>query len=160
MHKRVRIEIDKNGVADVCLTRGDKMNALDAAMSDELVQAIDQLAIEPGLRAVGSDYTNRNLRCLAMDGRLVQIAWLQGAQVQIDLLEISKRRVVLTASLLRPRSVADKARIVEALKQSIWPLYDTGMRPVIHATYLVAQVADAHHEMESGRHIGKIVLTF
>jgi NADPH2:quinone reductase len=137
--------------------------AIDHRLQDferEVMRITEERGVNVVLDMVGGDYTNRNLRCLAMDGRLVQIAWLQGAQVQIDLLEISKRRAVLTGSLLRPRSVEDKARIVEALKESIWPLYDTGMRPVIHATYPVAQVADAHRELESGRHIGKIVLTF
>jgi NADPH2:quinone reductase len=158
-----RVIATAGGSAKCDAVRALGAEAIDHRSQDfetEVMRITEGRGVNVVLDMVGGDYTNRNLRCLAMDGRLVQIAWLQGAKVQIDLLEISKRRAVLTGSLLRPRSVADKAHIVAALKQSIWPLYDKGMRPVIHATYPVAKVADAHREMESGRHIGKIVLTF
>jgi NADPH:quinone reductase len=158
-----RVIATAGGAAKCDAVRSLGANAIDHRAQDfeaEVLRLTDGRGANVVLDMVGGDYTNRNLRCLAMDGRLVQIAWLNGAKVQIDLLEISKRRAVLTGSMLRPRSVGDKARIVAALRESIWPLYSQGLRPLIHATYPMAQVADAHREMESGRHIGKIVLTF
>jgi putative PIG3 family NAD(P)H quinone oxidoreductase len=112
------------------------------------------------LDMVGGDYVPRNLQVLATDGRLVQIALLGGAKAEISLWRVMQRRLTITGSTLRPRSVADKAVIAAALRRTIWPLVEQRrLAPVIHATFPLAQATDAHRMMEAGQHIGKIVLT-
>jgi putative PIG3 family NAD(P)H quinone oxidoreductase len=111
------------------------------------------------LDMVGGDYTPRNLECLARDGRLVQIAFLRGSKVQLDLLPVMQRRLTITGSTLRPRSVEEKGAIARALREQVWPLIEQGrVRPLVHATFPLRKAADAHRLMESGGHIGKIVL--
>ncbi len=112
------------------------------------------------LDMVGGDYVPREISCLADDGRLVLIGLLGGAQAQVPLAQLLLRRLTLTGSTLRPRSVQYKASLAQALRTRVWPLIDAGrIRPVIHASFPLAQAADAHRLMESSRHIGKIVLT-
>ncbi len=111
------------------------------------------------LDMVGGDYTPRNLDLLADDGRLVQIAFLKSSQVQVDLMQVMRRRLTITGSTLRPRPVAAKAHIAAALEAQVWPLLAAGtVAPVIHAVLPLAQAAAAHGMLEEGRHIGKIVL--
>jgi NADPH2:quinone reductase len=111
------------------------------------------------LDMVGGDYLPRNLACLALEGRLVQIAFLRGSRVEIDLATIMLRRLTLTGSTLRARPVEEKGRIARAVRDEVWPLIEAGrVRPVIHATFPLAQAGDAHRLMESDAHIGKIVL--
>ena len=111
------------------------------------------------LDIVGGDYTARNLASLAMDGRLVQIAYLRGPAVQIDLSLVMRRRLTITGSTLRPRAVAEKSAIARAVEETIWPhVAAGGVRPVIDATFPLAQAADAHRRLEAGEHVGKIVL--
>jgi len=112
------------------------------------------------LDMIGGDYLKRNLACLADDGRLVQIALQHGPKTDINLLPILLKRLTLTGATLRPRSVAFKAAIADALKKTVWPLLDAGtIRPVIYETFPLTEAAEAHRLMESGAHIGKIVLT-
>lgn len=112
------------------------------------------------LDMVGGEYTARNVRLAAPEGRIVNIAALQGTKVEINLFEIMAKRLTLTGSTLRPRSNEFKAAIAAALEREVWPLIADGrIRPVIHATIPLDQVADAHRLMESSRHIGKIMLT-
>ena len=112
------------------------------------------------LDMVGGDYVARNLALLAPDGRLVQIAFLKSSWAEVDLMPLMRRRLTLTGSTLRPRSVAEKAAIGEALEARVWPRLATReVAPVIHATVPLAEAAAAHRLMESGAHIGKIVLT-
>ncbi len=110
---------------------------------------------------VGAPYFARNLRCLAMDGRLVLIAFLGGAVADgLDLTTIMTRRLHVTGSTMRPRTAAQKAAIADALRAKVWPLLDAGRcGPVIHAAFPLAQAADAHRLMEGSTHIGKIMLT-
>ncbi|MGH8743180.1 MAG: NAD(P)H-quinone oxidoreductase [Burkholderiales bacterium] len=111
------------------------------------------------LDMVGGDYVPRELKALADDGRIVIIAWLGGSKTTLDLGEILRRRLTLTGSSLRARPVEIKAEIARHLKEKIWPLIEAGkIKPVIHATFALEQVAQAHALMESGAHIGKIVL--
>jgi putative PIG3 family NAD(P)H quinone oxidoreductase len=111
------------------------------------------------LDMVGGDYLARNLDCLAVEGRLVQIAFLKGPKAALDLWPLLRKRLVLTGSTLRARPVNDKAKIARALRETVWPLLESGtVRPVIDSTYPLSQAADAHRRMESSRHIGKIVL--
>ncbi len=112
------------------------------------------------LDMVAGDYVARELQALADDGRLVIIAFLGGSRVSLDLMPLMLRRLTVTGSTLRARPVEVKARIAGALRERIWPLIGSGaIRPVVHATFPLAQAAKAHALMESGAHIGKIVLT-
>ena len=111
------------------------------------------------LDMVGGQYVPRNIDLLATDGRLVQIAIMGGAKAQIDLVHVMQRRLILTGSTLRPRSVAEKGAIARALHQHVWPLLESGtVRPVIHQTFPLRDAAEAHRVMEAGAHIGKLVL--
>ena len=111
------------------------------------------------LDMVGGDYVARNLALLAVDGRLVQIAFLASSKVELDLMQVMRRRLTLTGSTLRPRTPAEKGAIAAALEAQVWPLLAAGtVRPVIHATFPLARAADAHRMMEASEHIGKIVL--
>ena len=123
-------------------------------------KATEGRGVDVILDMVGGDYILRNLKCLAMEGRLVQIAFLKGSTVEINLLPLMMKRQTLTGSTLRPRSVAEKGAIAEALRRKVWPLLDAGtVAPVVHATFPLAKAADAHRLMESSAHTGKIVLT-
>lgn len=112
------------------------------------------------LDIVGAGYFERNLRCLAVDGRLVVIGLMQGATVErFDLLPVVQRRLVITGSSLRPRSTAEKGAIAQALRERVWPILDAGRAaPRVHAVFELANAAAAHRLMESSAHIGKIVL--
>jgi len=112
------------------------------------------------LDIVGGEYTARNLEALALEGRLVVIGLLGGAQAAISLTPILQRRLTVTGSTLRPRSVAEKGAIARALLERVWPLLDAGtVAPVVHATFPLERAGDAHRLMESSAHVGKIVLT-
>ncbi|OFW48050.1 MAG: NAD(P)H-quinone oxidoreductase [Acidobacteria bacterium RIFCSPLOWO2_12_FULL_68_19] len=110
---------------------------------------------------IGGEYLARNLAALAVDGRLVQIGLMGGAaQAPIDLGTVLRRRLTITGSTLRPRSVEDKGAIAAALRREVWPLLETGrVRPIVYRTFPLREAAAAHRLMESSEHIGKIVLT-
>ena len=112
------------------------------------------------LDMVGAPYFARNLRCLAMDGRLVLIAFLEGAKVEsLDLTTIMTRRLHVTGSTMRPRTAAQKAAIADALREKVWPVLAAGRcGPVIHEVFPLERAADAHRLMESSAHVGKIML--
>ena len=112
------------------------------------------------LDIIGAPYFDRNLAALATDGRLVQIGLMNGSEASIDLRRVLGRRLTITGSTLRPRSVAEKGAIADALRQEVWPFLENGqIKPIVHATFPLAKAADAHRMMESSEHIGKIVLT-
>ena len=112
------------------------------------------------LDMVGGDYFGRNVELLAVEGRLLQIALLHGGKAEINLVRLLRQRLTITGSTLRARSVQEKGALANALEQAVWPLITEGkIRPVIYATFPLQQAADAHRLMESGGHIGKIVLT-
>ncbi|UWQ19411.1 NAD(P)H-quinone oxidoreductase [Jannaschia sp. M317] len=124
---------------------------------------VDLLRAEGGadviLDMVGGDYLPRNLKALAEDGRLVQIAFLTGPKVAVNFAPLMMRRLTITGSTLRPQSDLAKARIAEALRAEVWPLLDAGtIAPVMDQTFPLAQAAAAHARMEAGDHIGKITL--
>ncbi len=112
------------------------------------------------LDMVGGDYTPRNHAAAAVDGRIVQIATLNGAKVEVDLRVIMSKRLYHTGSTLRPRNVAQKAAIADALHEKVWPLLAEGRcKPLIDSVFPLADAAKAHERMESSAHVGKIVLT-
>ncbi|GAB5435299.1 MAG: NAD(P)H-quinone oxidoreductase [Falsiruegeria mediterranea] len=111
------------------------------------------------LDMVGGDYIPRNVKCLAEDGRLVQIAFLQGPVVELNFALMMVKRLTLTGSTLRPQSDLAKARIAQDLREAVWPLLDAGtVAPVMDSEFDFAQAAEAHARMESSGHIGKIVM--
>ena len=111
------------------------------------------------LDMVGGDYVARNIEALAVEGRLVQIGLLGGYKAQVNLIALMQRRVTLTGSTLRARSVPEKAAIAAALRQHVWPLLESGaVTPVIHATFPLRSAAEAHRVMDASTHIGKLVL--
>jgi NADPH:quinone reductase len=111
------------------------------------------------LDMVGGDYVPRNLQCMAEEGRHVSIAVQGGAQATIPIFEMMRKRLTLTGSTLRPRSVAFKTMVADELHRTVWPFVEQGrLKPVIDATFPLAQAADAHRRMEAGDHVGKIVL--
>jgi putative PIG3 family NAD(P)H quinone oxidoreductase len=112
------------------------------------------------LDIMGGSYLARNLSAMAMDGRLVQIGLLEGEpKASLDLRRVMGRRLTITGSLLRPRSVDEKGRIAVALRREVWPLLESGrVKPLVAATFPLAEAAEAHRLMESSTHIGKIVL--
>jgi putative PIG3 family NAD(P)H quinone oxidoreductase len=119
----------------------------------------DGRGVDVILDMVGGDYVQRNLDSLAVDGRLVQIAVLGGAKATVNLVTVLQRRLTVTGSALRPRSVPEKGAIAAALHERVWPLLESGtVAPVIYQTFPLADAVLAHRMMESGVHIGKLVL--
>jgi len=112
------------------------------------------------LDMVGGDYIARDLNCAAMDGRIVQIAFLQGSKVEVDLMGLMLKRLTLTGSTLRARTAEIKGGIARALEENIWPLIEANkIRPVMYKTFPLKEAGAAHRLMETSAHIGKIVLT-
>ncbi|MDY7578512.1 NAD(P)H-quinone oxidoreductase [Herbaspirillum sp. RTI4] len=126
---------------------------------EEIKAATEGKGVDVILDMVGGDYVPRELRVLAEDGRLVLIAALGGAKSELDLWQIIRRRLTITGSTLRPRSVAFKAAIAVQLEAAVWPLIESGkIAPQIYRTFPLEQAAQAHALMESSEHIGKIML--
>lgn len=135
----------------------------EAAINYRDTDFVDVLKAEGGadlvLDMVGGDYIPRNLKALAEDGRLVQIAFLQGPSVEVNFATLMTRRLTMTGSTLRPQSDLAKARIAQELREAVWPLLDAGrVAPVMDSEYAFEDASDAHARMESSGHIGKIVL--
>jgi NADPH2:quinone reductase len=126
----------------------------------EIRRLTDGRGVDVILDMVGAGYFNRNLASLARDGRLVLIAFQQGSKVdEADLAPIMMKRLVVTGSTMRARTTAEKAAIAAELRARVWPLLDAGgCAPVIHAVFPLADVGSAHRLLESGTHVGKIVL--
>ena len=111
------------------------------------------------LDMVAGDYLPREITCLADDGRLVIIALLGGSKATLDMSAVLRRRLTVTGSTLRPRSVAFKSAVASRLRSVVWPLIEAGrIKPMVHAVFPLERAAEAHALMESGAHIGKIVL--
>lgn len=127
---------------------------------EEIRRVTDGRGVDVILDMVAGDYSARNIQCLADDGRVVIIAVLGGIDAGYDAGQVLRRRLTITGSTLRTRPVPFKAGIADALKAKVWPLMESGkFKPVIHASFPLERACDAHALMDSGRHIGKIVLT-
>jgi NADPH:quinone reductase-like Zn-dependent oxidoreductase len=112
------------------------------------------------LDMVGGDYVPRNLAALADEGRHVSIAFQRGAKAELVIPEIMSRRLTLTGSTLRPRSIEFKTMVADEIARTVWPYVEGGrLKPVIDRTFPLDEAAEAHRRMEAGEHIGKIVLT-
>jgi NADPH2:quinone reductase len=132
--------------------------------TEDFAQVVKQLTDGKGvdviLDMVGGDYLQRELKCLATDGRLSIIAFLGGSKTALDLGDVLYRRLTITGSTLRPRSIEYKAQVAQALREKVWPLVEQGrIKPVIHQVFPLDRAADAHAMMESSSHIGKILLS-
>jgi NADPH:quinone reductase len=130
----------------------------------DYVQAVADATGKKGadliLDMVGGDYVQKNLSCVAADGRIVQIAFLHGSEVKVDLRWLMLKRITFTGSTLRIRDIAFKAALADALKAKVWPLLESGkVKVVMDSTYPLAEASKAHARMETNAHIGKIVLT-
>jgi putative PIG3 family NAD(P)H quinone oxidoreductase len=167
------IQLAKAFGATVYTTVGSKEKAefcrkmgADVAINyreQDFVAEVSQLTNKKGvdliLDMVGGPYIEKNLKSLALEGRLVQIAFLQESKVALDFLPILIKRITFTGSTLRPRTVAQKAAIAQDLHKHVWPLLESGkVKPVIHATFPLKDAKLAHELMESSKHIGKIML--
>lgn len=147
--------------ADVCKKLG--ADAVINYREQDFVAEINNLTQKKGVNVildmVGGDYVGRNLRIMAPEGRLVQIAWLQSSKVEVDLMPIMTKRLTYTGSTMRPRSDAEKARLASELRAQIWPRLERGeMLPYIFKTFDLSEAQAAHELMESSKHIGKIML--
>jgi NADPH2:quinone reductase len=132
---------------------------------EDFGEAIDTLTNGKGvdviLDMVGGDYTGKNIKCLANDGRLVLINTVKGNKVEIDLSEVMRKRLVITGSMLRARDVAFKSAIAKKLEEHIWPLLASGqIKPIIYKTFPAHEASKAHELMESSEHMGKIVISW
>ena len=145
-----------------CLRLGadGAVNYKEADFAESVRQWTDGRGVDVVLDMVGAAYFARNLRSLAMDGRLVLIAFLGGAKLDaLDLTPIMTRRLHVTGSTMRPRTAAQKAEIADTLRREVWPVLNAGRcGPVIQDVFPLDRVADAHRMMEGSAHIGKIVL--
>lgn len=129
----------------------------------EYVKAVQDATAGSGvdiiLDMVGGSYIPRNINALAIEGRLVMIAFLGGPKAELNFAQVMMKRLTVTGSTLRPQSDLAKARIAEQLRQQVWPLLDAGtVAPVMDSTFPMDKAADAHRRLESEGHIGKIVL--
>jgi putative PIG3 family NAD(P)H quinone oxidoreductase len=126
---------------------------------EEVKRVTSGAGVSVVLDMVGGDYLPRNIACLAEEGRHVSIAFQRGARGEVILPDVMRRRLVLTGSTLRPRSVEFKTMIRDEILQTVWPYAEGGrLKPVIDSTFPLAHAASAHARMEAGDHIGKIVL--
>ncbi len=168
------IQLARARGARVCATAGsaDKCAACERLgaerainyRSEDFVAVVRELTggrgVDVVLDMVGGDYFARNIDALAVEGRLVEIATLQGVKAELNIQTIMQRRLTITGSTLRARPVAEKGAIARAVHEHVWPLIESGaVTPIIHATFPLRAAADAHRVMESGAHIGKLMLT-
>lgn len=127
---------------------------------EEIKALTDGKGVNVILDMVAGDYIGREIKCLADDGRIVLIATLGGSRAQIDANEVMRRRLTITGSTLRPRSVAFKGAIAQNLQKNVWPLLSSGkIKPIIHCTLPLEEASRGHAMMEAGEQIGKIILT-
>jgi NADPH2:quinone reductase len=128
---------------------------------EEVQRITGKRGVDVILDMVGGSYITKNVSILALEGRLVQIAFLQGPMVKdFSYLQVMVKRLTLTGSTLRPRTLAQKTVLADALREHIWPLYDSGaVKPILHATFPMDETRQAHELMESSNHLGKIVVT-
>jgi NADPH2:quinone reductase len=127
----------------------------------DFVAVLAEKGIKPDviLDMVGGDYVAKNLKAVAMHGRIVMIAFQKGSRIEVDWMPIMLMRLTFTGSTLRARSVAEKAEIARALERHVWPLFGAEqLKPIIFRTFPLREAAAAHALMESSEHIGKIVL--
>lgn len=147
--------------ACVALGADHAINYRSSDFAAEAKRLTNGRGVDVVLDMVAGDYVAREIDCLAEDGRLVIIAVQGGVKSEFNAGLVLRRRLTITGSTLRPRPVAFKGAIAQALREQVWPLLSAGqVKPVIHSTFAAADAAKAHTLMESNQHVGKIVLTW
>ena len=131
---------------------------------EDFLEVVKQVTNKHGadviLDMVGGDYVEKNIRAAALEGHIVQIAFLKGSKVEVDLMRLMMRRLTLTGSTLRAQTDATKAKMATVIEEKVWPLIEAGKyKPVIDSVYHLTEVADAHRRIDDPAHVGKIVLT-
>jgi len=155
----VTVGSDEKAAACKALGADHAINYKTQDFAEEVKRITAKAGVDVILDMVAGSYVERELRCLAADGRLVIIAVQGGTDAKVDAGLILRNRLTVTGSTLRPRPVAFKTAIAAALKRSVWPWLESGaVKPVIHEVFAAAEAARAHALMESNRHIGKLVL--
>jgi putative PIG3 family NAD(P)H quinone oxidoreductase len=158
----VYVTVGSDDKARACEALGARraINYRSQDFVDEIKQLTGGRGVNLILDIMGGSYLPRNLAALAVDGRLVQIGLMGGENGTVDLRRVLGRRLTITGSTLRPRSVEEKGQIAAALAREVWPLLESGrVKPIVYKTFPLAEAAAAHRLMESSEHIGKIVLT-
>jgi len=161
-NSKVIVTAGSDAKCEFCLQLGADaaINYKEQDFVDEVKRLTDNRGVDVILDMIGGDYFPRNLKCMADDARLVQIAIQNGPKAEINLLPVMLKRLTLTGSTLRARDDTFKAAIASKLLEKVWPLLASGqIKPVIHSTFALTDAALAHQLMESSRHIGKIILT-
>ncbi len=137
--------------------------AIDSKSNDfvsQVMRITNNVGVDVILDMVGGDYIRKNIKCAAVDGRIINIAFLAGAVSEINLMPIMIKRLTLTGSTLRPQTPESKRKIATDLNKKVWPLIASGkIRPIIHNCFSMNEVAEAHRMMEENQHIGKIIMT-
>jgi NADPH2:quinone reductase len=161
MGNRVFVTAGSDEKCAACVKLGaDKaINYRTQDFAAEVKAATGGKGVNVVLDMVGGDYLQREIGCMAEEGRLVFIAVLGGWKAEFNIAEVMMKRLVLTGSTLRPRTVAFKGAVAKNLREKVWPLIESGkIKPVIYKTFPLAQASEAHRLMETSTHIGKIVL--
>ncbi len=152
---------DEKCAACVALGADLAVNYRTQDFAAEALRFTEGRGVDVVLDMVAGDYLARELQCLADDGRLALIAVQGGTACQLDAGLVLRKRLAIVGSTLRPRSIAYKTELAQALRAQVWPLIEAGrVRPVVHSVFAAAQAAQAHALMESSTHVGKIVLTW
>jgi len=145
-----------------CLNLGSDaaINYREQDFVSEIAKLTDNKGVDLVLDMIGGDYLQRNLQCLAVEGRLIQIAAQQSAKSHLNLWTMMSKRLTITGSTLRARDDSFKAKIAKELTTKVWPLLKSGrIKPIIHSTFELTDAASSHELMESNQHMGKIILT-
>jgi NADPH:quinone reductase len=152
---------DDKCTACIALGADHAINYKTSDFAEEVNKLTNGKGVNVILDMVAGSYVAREVQCLAEDGRLVIIAVQGGVKAEFNAGLVLRKRLTITGSTLRPRSLAFKTAIAKALKEKVWPLVASGaIKPVIHSTFAAADAAKAHTLMESNQHVGKIVLTW
>lgn len=159
---RVYATAGTSGKCEAILRLGAEaaINYREESFEERILELTSGRGVDVVLDIVGAPYTAANLRCLAQDGRLVQVGTMRGSSVEgLDLSLVMRKRLTITGSVMRPRTAAEKGAIAKALREKVWPILSAGRcGPVIHEVFALQDAAAAHRLMESGTHVGKIVL--
>lgn len=159
---RVYATAGTSGKCEAILRLGAEaaINYREESFEERILELTSGRGVDVVLDIVGAPYTAANLRCLAQDGRLVQVGTMRGSSVEgLDLSLVMRKRLTITGSVMRPRTAAEKGAIAKALREKVWPILSAGRcGPVIHEVFALQDAAAAHRLMESGTHMGKIVL--
>jgi putative PIG3 family NAD(P)H quinone oxidoreductase len=155
------VTVGSEDKAEFCRRFG-AVGAINYHQEDFVARTLELTAgegVDVVLDIVGAAYLERNLKVLRKDGRLVLIGFMTGSRAELNLMTVMARRLCLTGSTMRPRTIEEKAAIRDALAAEVWPAFGSGrLKTHVHAVFPLAQVAEAHRLMESSQHIGKIVL--